>query len=349
MKVLFFVIQCCLPLWWSAQVLSLETLYSDDISIRAIEIDGDRVWYAGIGSKMGYVGWKNPTDRLQITLPVEGLEFRTLARRGDRFHAVSVGAPAYWFTLDKRTLKAELLEKDTVSTVFYDAFVFRGKRGVALSDPRKGGVPHVVFVGAKGKKAEACRIPFYSDGEAHFAASNTNVAMWGRKVWAVSGGHKARVFRFRWGKPCDWEVAETDFVQGSSSQGIYSVDFYRGRFGVAVGGDYTRQQANVNNIATSWDGGRTWQIQASGQNVGYMTCVRLRPGSKGREMVAVGDRHISYSGDYGRTWVKLSDERDLYTFRWVDADHLVFAGKNKIVRGKLAGWEKLRGYAGVRE
>lgn len=43
------------------------------------------------------------------------------------------------------------------------------------------------------------------------------------------------------------------------------------------------------------------EIQASGKNGGYMTCVRIKPGYEGKEIIAVGDQHISYSVDYGKT------------------------------------------------
>jgi hypothetical protein len=48
-----------------------------------------------------------------------------------------------------------------------------------------------------------------------------------------------------------WEIFNTPFVQGKSSQGMYSVDFYGDKFGIAVGGDYTAQKENQNNIATT--------------------------------------------------------------------------------------------------
>lgn len=59
---------------------------------------------------------------------------------------------------------------------------------------------------------------------------------------------------------------EVNFVNGSSSTGIYSLDIDpSSRFGIAVGGDYTQQEANINNIATTINGGESWQIQASGK------------------------------------------------------------------------------------
>ncbi len=128
------------------------------------------------------------------------------------------------------------------------------------------------------------------------------------------------------------EIFDTPIVQGSSSKGIYSIDFYDENFGIAVGGDYTLQNENINTIATTKDGGKTWQIQASGNNAGYATCVRFRPNSKGKEIVAIGDQHISYSKDYGKTWTKISDEKNLYTFQWLNENTILLAGKNRIVK-----------------
>ncbi len=116
---------------------------------------------------------------------------------------------------------------------------------------------------------------------------------------------------------------------------MYSIDFYDDHFGIAVGGDYTKQEANINNIATTNDGGKTWQVQASGQNAGYTTCVKIKPGSKGKEMIAVGDRHISYSSDFGKTWKKISDEKGFFVCEWIDAYRIAVAGNGKISVVKL--------------
>lgn len=132
-----------------------------------------------------------------------------------------------------------------------------------------------------------------------------------------------------------WEIFNTPFVQGKSSQGMYSVDFYGDKFGIAVGGDYTAQKENQNNIATTTDGGKTWEIQASGKNGGYMTCVRIKPGSGGKEIIAVGDQHISYSADYGKTWKVISEEKNLYVCQWLDKENVVLAGNNKILKMKI--------------
>ncbi|KAF5307008.1 hypothetical protein FQR65_LT18499 [Abscondita terminalis] len=109
-----------------------------------------------------------------------------------------------------------------------------------------------------------------------------------------------------------------EICKGKPSEGMYSVDFYKDKFGIAVGGDYTAQKENQNNIATTTDGGVTWEIQASGKNGGYMTCVKIKPGSGGKEIIAVGDRYIGYSADYGKTWKIISEEKNLYVCEWLN-------------------------------
>ena len=66
-----------------------------------------------------------------------------------------------------------------------------------------------------------------------------------------------------------------------------------------------------------------------------MTCVKIKPDSKGKEMIAVGDQHISYSSDFGKTWKKISDEKGFYVCKWIDKNTVVLAGKDKISLLKL--------------
>ena len=48
------------------------------------------------------------------------------------------------------------------------------------------------------------------------------------------------------------------------------------KFRIAVGGDYTQQSDNVNNIATTSDGGKLAN-SSFWKNGGYKTCVKIRP------------------------------------------------------------------------
>lgn len=336
MKVIVFFLFLCTTAVFGQKV-KWETLLNDNISIRAIQLWDGKVWYSGTQSKFGYVDLKDPSDQRQIRLSDKDLQFRTLTQNNNFFYAINIESPAYLVKIDKGSLAVKTVLTDARKGVFYDALAFL-QRGNAYgfsdsSDGRMillntddGGLSWNFLQSFDG-------IPL-QPGEAAFAASNTNIAGRGNYVWIATGGTRSRIFRLRVRnhKAPIGRVFATPFVQGSSSQGIYSIDFANEKFGVAVGGDYTRQAANINNIATTEDGGVSWHIQASGKNAGYMTCVKIRPGSDGKQIIAVGDQHISYSDDYGVSWRVISNEKNLYTCDWVNSKNVVFAGKDRILK-----------------
>ncbi len=319
-----------------SQKFKIDTLLTDKISIRAIQLWDGKVWYAGTDSKFGYVNIANKSDKKQIRLSDKKLQFRTLAQNKKNLYAINIESPAHFFKINKKTLDSKVVFNDNDSTAFYDAMKFTDHNfGLAFSDPtpnQRLNISQTRNGGSKWIHCSDCRdFPYLEKGEAAFAASNTNIASAGNFIWIATGGSKSRIYRMK-NKNCNWQVFETPFVQGTSSQGIYSIDFYDENFGIAVGGDYTKQADNINNIATTNDGGQTWQIQANGQNAGYMTCVKFRPKTKGKEIVAVGDQHISFSSDYGKTWTKISNEKNLYTCEWLNREVLILSGKDRIIK-----------------
>jgi photosystem II stability/assembly factor-like uncharacterized protein len=319
---------------FSQQIQSFETIFNDKISIRALEIYDNKVWYSGTDSKFGFVDVKNFKNQKQINLSEKKLQFRTLAQNKDSFFAINIESPAYFFKIDKKTLRSEIVFTDTVKTAFYDALHFvNDKLAFTFSDADKNNdLKLAVFKNEKWKIFQN-QIKL-NEGEAAFAASNTNIASSKKYLWIATGGKASRILRLNFENE-KIETFNTPFIQGESSQGMYSIDFYDDQFGIAVGGDYTKQDANVNNIATTTDGGETWQIQASEKNAGYTTCVKIKPNSKGKEIISVGDQHISYSSDYGKTWKKISDEKGFFVCKWVNKNTVVLAGKDKISLLKL--------------
>ena len=330
---------------FSQSIESFTTILNDKISIRALEIDDNKVWYTGTDSKFGFVDFKNPGNQKQIRLSEKKLQFRTLAQNKNAFYAVNIESPAEFFRVDKKDLSIHNIYTDTLKTAFYDTFVFADEEmGLALSDPDKDHnmrleMPlisaHRIYDFNETRTKDKKEFVKFNEGEAAFAASNTNIATYKTQFWIATGGKVSRIIKGDFGS-LELSIYNTPFIQGESSQGIYSIDFYEDKFGIAVGGDYTRQEANINNIATTKDGGKTWQIQASGKNAGYTTCVKIKPGSKGKEIISVGDQHISYSSDFGKTWKKISDEKGFYVCRWIDGNTVVFAGKDKISLMKLS-------------
>ncbi|KEY20091.1 WD40/YVTN/BNR-like repeat-containing protein [Kaistella antarctica] len=323
--------------FYFAQKVEFQTLLKDDISIRALQLYDGKVWYSGTDSKFGFVSLKDSANKKQLRLSDEKLEFRTLAQDSKYFYTINILSPAFLFKINKKNLNFSIQKTVSTKTAFFDAFIFdKFNRGIAISDPNEAGSANpLIFYSGRPSK-DKVGFPKYFPGEAHFAASNTNISTKDGKGWIATGGMRARIFKFSWNNPFTWVAFETPFIQGTASTGIYSIDFYDKNFGIAVGGDYTKQAENINNIATTNDGGKTWQIQASGKNGGYKTCVKFRPKSKGKDIIAVGDQNIEFSNDYGKTWKTISEEKGLYVCNWVDENTLVFGGKNRIVKMKIA-------------
>lgn len=319
---------------FSQQIESSKIILNDKISIRAIEIYDNKVWYSGTDSKFGFVDLKNSKNQKQIRLSEKKLQFRTLGQDKKSFYAINIESPAEFFKIDKKSLKYEVVFRDTVKTAFYDALHFvNDKLAYTFSDADKDSKLKLAKFD-NGKWAMLKNDVVLNEGEAAFAASNTNISSTKNYVWIATGGKASRILKFNF-KNNQFKIFNTPIIQGESSQGIYSIDFLDDKFGIAVGGDYTKQEANVNNIATTNDGGETWQIQASGQNAGYTTCVKIKPNSKGKEIISVGDRHISYSSDFGKTWKKISEEKGFFVCQWINENTVVFAGNGKISIMKL--------------
>jgi len=335
MKKIFSIVLLCWGIYsFSQQIESFKTIFEDKISIRALELYDHKVWYSGTDSKFGYVDLRDHKNQKQIKLSDKNLQFRTLAQDKNSFYAINIVSPAYFFKIDKKDLKSQVVFTDTTKTAFYDALHFvNDNLAFTFSDSEPDNMLKLAEY-RNGKWSMFKNNVKLNAGEAAFAASNTNIASSKNFLWIATGGKASRILRLNL-KNQNTEVFETPFVQGESAQGMYSIDFFEDQFGVAVGGDYTKQAENVNNIATSRDAGKTWQIQASGQNAGYTTCVRIKPGSKGKEIISVGDQHISYSSDFGKTWKKISDEKGLFVCSWVDNHSVVFAGNGRIMMMKL--------------
>lgn len=313
-------------------------LLKDDISIRAISIYRGKVYYAGSKSKIGYVSIKNPSDQKQIKVSQPNLEFRSLGRKGKFFYATSIDTPAYFYKINAKTLEPTLLGKDESKSAFYDAIHFtKSGEGWTFSDsdttcPR---IAKFNFLTETWDMLSCDILPSLAIGEAAFAASNTNISSIKDRLWIATGGIKSSILRR---DKMGWKKFETPFVQGISSSGMYSIDFYSQTQGIAVGGDYTNQSLNKGVIATTNDGGETWILQAEGKNAGYSTCVKYRPKSQGKQIVALGDQHLSYSTDGGISWRVVSQEKGLYACEWQDSNTLVVAGRGKILKFDFKGF-----------
>ncbi len=313
--------------------VEIETVYGDSISIRAIEIMGQNVAFAGSNGKYGlYNATRNSAKVNQQKYDSLVPEYRAVASTEEDFFMLSVGNPALLYkTGDDGTMK--LVYKEEHENVFYDSMAFWNKEeGIAMGDPVENCLSVIITRngGESWEKLSCDILPETVDGEAAFAASNSNIAIAGEKTWIMSGGMASRVF-YSPDKGKTWEVFDTPIIQGEATTGAYSVDFYDDENGIIFGGDYTAPENNTANKAVTSDGGKTWNLVADGSGPGYKSSVRYVPNGGGNEIVTVGFTGISYSADKGASWTNLSEE-GFYTIRFLNDSVAYAAGKNRLSR-----------------
>lgn len=318
--------------------VEIEEIFTDStLSIRAIDVGTDKsVAFAG---NNGVFGLYNPQTQQWSTAIQEydslELEFRSVARTMNDFFMFSVGNPALLFKTGENGAM-EVVYKETNDRVFYDALQFwNSEEGLAIGDPTDDCMSIIITRdgGDTWQKIPCDKLPKVKDGEAAFAASNSNIAIFGNKTWIATGGQTSRIL-FSADKGKNWEIFETPMIDGRATTGIYSIDFYDQNNGFAIGGDYTQPDENKANKMSTMDGGKTWQLRADGTAPGYRSCVQYLPNSDAQELVAIGFQGIDYSSDAGKTWTHFSDE-GFYTLRFLNDSIAYAAGKGRIAKLKF--------------
>jgi photosystem II stability/assembly factor-like uncharacterized protein len=322
------------PTYFSS--VEIETILEDSISVRALELMGPNLAFATNNGKYGMYDpvkevWKTNVQKYDTITP----EFRAVASTKSDFFMLSVGNPALLYkTGDSGSM--ELVYKEENEKVFYDSMAFwDDSEGIAMGDPTENCLSIILTRdgGETWNKISCDNLPASAEGEAAFAASNSNIAIQGDKTWILSGGLKSRIF-FSPDKGETWKVFETPIIQGFATTGGYSLDFYDENIGFIIGGDYTKPEDNQSNKAVTKDGGKTWQLVAVGEEPGYKSSVRYVPGKSGEELVAVGFTGISYSKNGGNKWKNLSKE-GFFTIRFLNDSVAYAAGKNRIAKLKF--------------
>ncbi|WP_452218833.1 oxidoreductase [Lacinutrix undariae] len=306
-------------------------LKDSTLNVRAFEIDDKGLGaFATSQGKIGGVARSLIDEEARLTFQLKEdtiiPNFRALAVTKKAGFILSIGSPALLYKIGDDSLK--IVYRENHEKVFYDAMDFWNDReGIAIGDPTDNCLSIIITrdAGETWEKLSCNVLPNIKEGEAAFAASDTNIAIVGDKTWVATGGKASRVL-FSPDKGKTWTVFETPIVQGLETTGIYSLDFYDEENGFAIGGDYTKPEATLNNKIRTKDGGKTWKVVANNKGPGYRSCVQYVPNSNAKKLVAVGFKGIDCSNDAGNTWQHLSDE-GFYTIRFLN-DSTAYAGGN---------------------
>ncbi len=295
--------------------------------LRGVSAVSEQVaWASGAGSTVlrtvdGGLTWQ------RFIITSDTLDFRDIdAIDAQTAYVMSIGngsASRIYKTTDAGvTWKVQFRNKD--EKAFLDAMSFwDADHGIAFGDSvdKQFYILTTADGGRTWSRVPATNLPPAQGNEGAFAASGTNIALFGKSyAWIGTGAAaKSRVLRTTDGGRT-WRVADTPLASGPSS-GIFSIAFRDAKHGVIAGGDYKKESEAVDNLAVTSDGGVTWTL-VKGLS-GFRSVVAYVPGVKIPTLIALGPSGGDYSLDDGRTWQPI-DGPGFDTFSFA--------------RGKQLGW-----------
>lgn len=264
-------------------------------------------WASGSGNTILRTTNAGATWQRTASPSVDRLDFRDIDAVGEETaYVLSIGngaASRIYKTTDGGATWALQFTNDDPDA-FFDAMAFwDADHGIAVSDSVKGAFVIILTDdgGRTWTRVPADRLPPALANEGAFAASGTNVTVFGRdQVWFGTGAAaRARVLRSN-DRGRTWRIADTPLHAGPSA-GIYSVAFRDAQHGVIVGGDYAKEDEAVDNAAVTNDGGQTWALVAARGLTGFRSVVAHVPGTSAT-FIALGPRGGDLSTDDGRSW-----------------------------------------------
>ena len=310
--------------------IEISDIFIDNkLNIRALEIKNNKVYAANSDGSIYYFDINNFDVVSEIKYSsfkdsVINPNFRSLALNDKDLFAMTISDPAILFKNGK------VVYKESHPSVFYDSMEFwNNLEGIAVGDFTENCISIIITRdgGETWNKLDCSLFENIKEGEGFFAASDTNISIINDKVWLASGGINSRIY-FSDDKGVTWKIFNTPIIQGESTTGIFSIDFYDEKNGFGVGGDYTKPEIDSFNKIRTNDGGKTWQVVGNGK-LGYRSCVQYFPGGNGKKILVVGFKGIDYSSDSGNTWIHLSDD-SFYTVRFLNDSTAFAAGREKI-------------------
>ena len=154
-------------------------------------------WFAGSNNKFGYTNdFGNTWKENVIKYDTFDLEFRSISVTNNSVFIFSIGSPALLFKINKKTLNYKLVYIETNEKAFFDSMQFwDDENGIAVGDPIENCMSVIITRdgGNNWNKISCEYLPSSKEGEAAFAASNTNISLVDQKAFVVTGGKEANI------------------------------------------------------------------------------------------------------------------------------------------------------------
>jgi len=313
-----------------AQDVRLTMLQSGrSTSIRGLSVADDSVaWVSGSDGWVGRTTDQGSTWCWQQVTGYEAIDFRDI----EAFSAtdaviVSAGTPLVILRTEDGGCTWQEAYRDERPEIFFDGMDFwDDRRGIAYGDPI-GGVMQLLATadgGASWKSISQTADIRLDDGEAGFAASGTGIRTLGSgDVFIATGGNRARLLYSANGGQT-WTLNDCPIVQGIASTGIFSIAFWDKQHGVAVGGDYQKDDAADGTVYLTEDGGQTWISPQAGTH-GFRSAVEYL---NANTVIAAGTSGVDISFDGGRHWQMVTGESFHAVRKAKRGSWVLFAGAN---------------------
>lgn len=303
-------------------------------SLRGIDAVSDKeCWVSGTNGTVaktvnGGRNWK------YLTVPgADSLDFRDIeVFNSNEALILSIGTGAssrIYKTIDGgQTWKIVFQNKEPEG--FFDAFTFwNANEGMMQGDPIDGRL-YLLTTADRGDtwhEVPQQKCPKVEKGEYAFAASGSQIASFGNTIWIGTGGSKSRIFRSNT-KELSWEGVDTKMIQGQPSQGAFSLSFFHERFGMAVGGDYTKENEGKDNIIITVDGGESWHLLR--MELDFRSCLVF----VGKSAIVTGPSGSELSDDMGKSWTMIQG-RGFHSLSVVEGSKTVWAAGSDGRIGRL--------------
>ncbi len=336
--ILIFILTSCKS---DFKILSKKEIVIEKMSIRTLYPENNGVYAGGSNSKFAYFDFDTNKAYLKI-IQEKSTDFRALAH-ATKIYIVNAGSPAKLYEISKPfTMSEENFQKKCIpeliyseegEKVFYDSMFMKGDLGYALGDPTENCMTLLKTKdgGKTWSKIPCDSLPKTMEGEAAFAASDTNIKIVNNHIFALTGGIKSRLLKSE-DNGTTWQFYDLPIIQGKTMQGGFSMDFYDEKNGIIVGGDYDNQNDNSNNKIATFDGGKTWISIAQNEAFGHASCVQYIPKSKGKKILVAAGDGVYYSNSKGLYWKKVMDGKNFYTIRFNGPKKVYLAGKDRVVQ-----------------
>ena len=325
-----------LPAALAAQVVTKTTVTTAEL--RGLSVVSPKVAWAS-GQRGTIVRTTDGGDSWQVDTiaGATALDFRSIHAFDDKSAVVaSAGEAEKGLAKIYRTRDAGRTWTLAFSTdrqgVFFDALAFfDDKTGYALSDPVNGKfVIALTRDGGATWSLDSVRGPATAPGEAAFAASGGSLMALYPVLWiGTGGGGRARVSRTENGG-VSWTTADVPIHSDGPAAGIFAIAFSDHRYGIAVGGDYTKPRLVATSVSITIDGGRTWHAVRDAPPA-YLSSVAFA-GSFDR-VVATGLAGTFVSTDQGNRWRQV-DSIPMNTVRFKGSTGFLVGPRGRIERWK---------------